>query len=166
MRLYKTEPAWLSNDAIADYAERVGENARIYGPDGRANIDAFLRRLGGTVRHAIDEETLHVRERGDFTIFIPHFTSSRRDRFTIAHELGHYFLHYLYPKVEGEKRFGRGGRDRAETEANVFASALLMPTEKFTTAYKIHDGDTWALAAQFDVSPRAADVRAQVLNLS
>ena len=99
------------------------------------------------------------------TIFIPHHTSARRDRFTKAHELGHYFLHYLYPKVSGEARFGRGARDRAETEANVFASALLMPSEQFKRAYAEVGGDVWQLASRFDVSPRAAEVRAEVLGL-
>ena len=116
MPRYVAEPAQLSNASIQAYAEKVGNHHHVYDPDGCANISAFLRRLGGAVEYATDDESLHVRERGNFTIFIPHFTSSRRDRFTIAHELGHYFLHYLYPKLHGEKRFGRGGRDRAETE--------------------------------------------------
>lgn len=165
MSPYKTDPAWLTNEAIGHYAEQVGENAGIYDANGRADIDTLLRRLGGMVQYATDDESLHVRGRGDFTVFIPHFTSSRRDRFTVAHELGHYFLHYLHPKSEGTKSFGRGGRDRAETEANVFASALLMPAEKFKVAHRAVGGNTWELAVQFDVSPRAAEVRSQVLGL-
>jgi predicted transcriptional regulator len=162
---YVTKAASLTNQAISTYAEQVGDAHHIYEPTGRADIDVLLRRLGGAVRQAVDEESLHVRAKGDFTVFVPQLTSMRRDRFTIAHELGHYFLHYLYPKLVGEKRFGRGGRDRAETEANVFASALLMPAERFAAAYRLHSGDVWQLAEQFDVSPRAAEVRAEVLNL-
>lgn len=165
MSVYVTEPAQLSNASIQEYAERVGSYHGLYEPNGRANIDSFLRRLGGVVEYAINDESLHVREEGNFTIFIPHFTSSRRDRFTIAHELGHYFLHYLYPKKQGTKSFGRGGRDRAETEANVFASALLMPAQHFTRAFAELGADYWKLAARFDVSPRAAEVRAEVLGL-
>lgn len=166
MPMYVAEPARLSNASITAYAEKVGHHHDIYDVDGRANIDTFLRRLGGRVEYATDDESLHVRNRGNFTIFIPHFTSSRRDRFTKAHELGHYFLHYLYPKMNGEKRFGRGGRDRAETEANVFASALLMPGAEFKSAYTELGGNFWSLASRFDVSPRAAEVRAEVLGLS
>jgi predicted transcriptional regulator len=165
MSVHKTDPAWLTNDAIASYAEQVGNNAGIYDSSGRADIDLLLRRLGGHVGSATDEESSHVRGRGDFTIFIPQLTSSRRDRFTIAHELGHYFLHYLHAKAQGDKSFSRGGRDRAETEANVFASALLMPAESFKAAHRTYVGDSWRLAAHFDVSPRAAEVRAQVLGL-
>lgn len=166
MSRYKTEPAWLTNDAIASYAEQVGNNAGIYDPNGCADIDLLLKRIGGRVGYATDEESSHVRGRGDFTVFIPQLTSSRRDRFTIAHELGHYYLHYLHAKEHGDKRFSRGGQDRAETEANVFASALLMPAESFKAAHRTYHGDSWKLAAHFDVSPRAAEVRAQVLGLS
>ncbi|KHO18730.1 ImmA/IrrE family metallo-endopeptidase [Mycolicibacterium setense] len=165
MSAYVTDPAGLTNRAISEYAERVGQGHNIYDADGCADIDMLLKRLGGEVQLATDEESLYVRSRGNFTVFIPHFTSSRRDRFTIAHELGHYFLHYLYPKELESKKFGRGGRDRAETEANVFASALLMPTEQFTEAYRELESDQWLLASRFDVSPRAAAVRAEVLGL-
>lgn len=165
MSEYVTEPARLSNKSIEEYAERVGRHHHIYDWDGRADIDAFLARLGGDVRYAQQDESLQVRADGRFTIFIPHFTSSRRDRFTIAHELGHYFLHYLYPKRQGEIWFGRGGTDRAETEANVFASTLLMPADDFRRAYREVGGDIWKLAALFDVSPKAAEVRASVLGL-
>jgi Zn-dependent peptidase ImmA (M78 family) len=165
MSTYRTDPARLTNRAISDYAEQVGEGHGIYDSYGRADIDLLLKQLGGDVQIATDEESLHVRGRGNFTVFIPEFTSSRRDRFTIAHELGHYFLHWLYPRESVGKKFGRGGRDRAETEANVFASALLMPAAKFSEAFKELAGNQWLLASRFDVSPRAAAVRAEVLGL-
>jgi Zn-dependent peptidase ImmA (M78 family) len=157
--------AGLSNDAIQQYAERVGKHHNIYGPDGRADIDDFVARLGGDAQFATDNESLYVEKPGKFIIFLPHFTSARRDRFTKAHELGHYFLHYLYPKHDKPMQFGRGARDRAETEANVFASALLMPADKFREAFEELAGDNWKLGARFDVSPQAATVRAEVLQL-
>lgn len=43
-----------------------------------------------------------------------------RDRFTVAHELGHLVLHTARPKVEP---------DAAEREANQFAQAFLVPAE-------------------------------------
>jgi len=159
-------PACVSNRSIQDYAERVGRHHSIYDDRGRADIDRLIEVLGGNVEYAKGDESLHVRKPGDFTIYIPHFTSSRRDRFTKAHELGHYFLHYLYPKSTGETNFSHGGVDRAETEASLFASALLMPADEFRAAYTEVDGDAWKLAVRFDVSPRAAGVRAQALQLS
>jgi len=41
-----------------------------------------------------------------------------------------------------------------------------MPEPQFRQAYQELGGDEWELAARFDVSPQAAVVRAQVLNLS
>lgn len=161
----RTQPARLTNQAIADYAERIGRHHGIYS-SGRADLDMLLKKIGGSVDYAETEESLHVRSRGDFTIFLPYFTSKARDRFTIAHELGHYFLHYRLAKVEGNKRFGRGDRNRAETEANVFASALLMPAEDFTQLWHEVDGDEWQVARRLDVSPAAASVRAEVLGLT
>lgn len=160
-----TEASNLTNSTIAAYAERVGDHYGVYDPDGKADIDRLMVTLGGAVALEDDAESLDVRNEGDFTVFVPRFTSERRDRFTIAHELGHYFLHYLYPKVEGPKQFFRGGRNRAETEANVFASSLLMPAEKFKAAHEECGGNAWTLSVLFDVSPAAAEVRAQVLNL-
>jgi predicted transcriptional regulator len=159
------QPANLTNASIAEYAERVGSRHGIY-EDGRADLDSLLERLGGQVVFADGGESLHVRGPGDFTIFLPQFTSTSRDRFTMAHELGHYFLHYRYAGLEDEQSFGRGARNRMETEANVFASALLMPADEYRRCWKAHRGDTWEIAQHFGVSPAAADVRAQVLQLS
>jgi len=57
-----------------------------------------------------------------------------KKRFTIAHELGHFFLHRNSIKIHNDNAltldtFKNGSQ---ETEANQFASELLMPTELFT----------------------------------
>lgn len=161
-----TKPSNLSYEAITRYGERAGEHYKVYDPRGKADIDALLRILGGRTEVAHDNESMHVRELGDFTVFVPRLTSPRRDRFTIAHELGHYFLHYARPGMTGEMVFNRGGSDRAETEANFFAAALLMPTVQFAAEWKRTDGDVLVLSRIFDVSPRAVEVRASVLGLS
>ena len=160
-----TQASNLSYNAISRYAERVGEHYGIYDVGGKADIDRLVDVLGGRVVVHNSSESLHVRDEDDFVIYIPQTTSERRDRFTIAHELGHYFLHYLYLDHEGEETFSRGGRNRAETEANVFAAALLMPADHFTREYE-RIGNATLVAWHFDVSPAAADVRAQVLGLS
>lgn len=160
-----TEPSALSYSAIRDYAERVGEHHSVYDDNGRADVGNLVRVLGGRVEYAETSESLHVNERGNFTIYLPPFTSGRRDRFTIAHELGHYYLHYLHPEKSGAQGYQRGARNAVETQANVFASSLLMPEQAFKDAFARYQGDAWTLAAVFDVSPAAATVRAQVLGL-
>jgi hypothetical protein len=61
-------------------------------------------------------------------------------RFTVAHELGHYFLPghpaALFPNGDGLHRSRSGfiSHDRHERQADQFASALLMPETLFTRA--------------------------------
>ena len=113
----------------------------------------LVHRLGGRVMVGNGRESLHVNSVGDFIIYLPQMTSSRRDRFTIAHELGHYFLHYLHAKREDPASFGRGDRNLVETQANVFASSLLMPAKQFTTHWRRHAA-TSAPSPPSSTSPR------------
>jgi hypothetical protein len=158
-------PSNLKYKDIGEYAEKIGSFHGIYDREGRADVKALVRALGGDIQYSDVPESLEVGGPGNFVVNIPTHTSDRRDRFTIAHELAHYFLHYRYPNLEGRQTFGRGGRNRAETEANVFASSLLMPEAEFMQAFRELNGDEWRLARRFDVSPAAAGVRAQVLGL-
>jgi hypothetical protein len=54
-------------------------------------------------------------------------------RFTVAHELGHYFLdghcEYIFSegKIQHQSDSGFGSEDKYEREADTFAAALLMP---------------------------------------
>ena len=64
---------------------------------------------------------------------------SARERFTIAHELGHYFIdehrNALIKGVGRHPSFNEFQSDElAEREADLFASRLLMPTQAFTAA--------------------------------
>jgi len=170
-----TQQSALSYDAIGRYAEMVGSHYDIYdSASGRADLAKLVNSLGGRSEIASYDsaESLRVDGVGSFTIFVPPFTSSRRDRFTIAHELGHYFLHYLYEGSTSTATFNRGGQDRAETQANVFASSLMMPEQEFRKAHGAliqglpPDRRFRALARQFDVSPAAAEVRCKVLGLA
>lgn len=50
-----------------------------------------------------------------------------RARFTIAHELGHYFLHTGIPLMRCGKGDGVAAYRKSEPQANQFAAELLMP---------------------------------------
>jgi Zn-dependent peptidase ImmA (M78 family) len=58
-----------------------------------------------------------------------------RQRFTIAHELGHYILHTTYVQNKSEYKvllrrpIKEEGYSKEEKEANCFAAYLLVPTE-------------------------------------
>lgn len=99
-----------------------------------------------------------------------------RQRFTIAHEIGHYILHrdqlsvfidkqmrqYLAAFRDGQSA---SGEHRREREANGFAAALLMPAallreEVARLRLDLEDEESVGiLAARFKVSQRAMDLR-------
>jgi len=77
----------------------------------------------------------------EFSIFYNDSISSDGfRRFTIAHELGHYFLegHYKHIFADGNSRHvsdsGYSSDDPFEREADAFAAALLMPPGLFKAA--------------------------------
>ena len=92
----------------------------------------------------------------NFKIRISKFTGILRDRFSIAHEIGHYVLHSNY----GEKKIeaARFGSNQIEWEANWFAAGFLMPTEHFKKLYS-EEQDAFHLASKFLVSMPAIHVR-------
>src|SRR5262245_51694122 len=83
----------------------------------------------------------------------------RRERFTVAHELGHWVCH-AHERREAQPVYCRQVHvaepaDRAlEREANIFAAELLMPEANVRRVWaETHDVD--ACAARLDVSPTA-----------
>jgi len=159
----------LSYSAIAAYAEQIAREHDVIDGNGFVDVHALLYKLGGEIEVDDRAESLEVRNPGDFTVIIPTHTSRLRDRFTIAHELGHYFLHYRAPDKfrvgDRVSTFTRLGRNVAETQANVFASNLLMPAENFKDTFVRHNGDIVPVAENFGVSVPAAKVRAEYLGL-
>jgi len=98
---------------------------------------------------------------------------STRQRFTIAHELGHYLLHEQ-EKLHVDRRFqiqlrdenSSTGENEAEKEANLFAAELLMPThfihEDLATieALDLEDDSLISgLAKKYEVSTQAMTFR-------
>lgn len=69
--------------------------------------------------------------------YASHIANDGFIRFTVAHELGHYFLpdhaSHLFPQGDGvhSSRSGFVSADRYERQADYFASALLMPEQRF-----------------------------------
>ena len=62
------------------------------------------------------------------------FNSDRnieQKRFILAHELGHYFLHYKDESVLYAMREHKKGKNEEEQDVDYFAACLLMPKETF-----------------------------------
>lgn len=93
-----------------------------------------------------------------------------RQRFTVAHELGHYYFHHgLEEHVDQNFRIAWRNSDSSkavdwlEIEANRFAAELLMPTEFLTrdldALQKIEKRTVALLASRYRVSPEAMKIR-------
>jgi Zn-dependent peptidase ImmA (M78 family) len=68
-------------------------------------------------------------------IYVSALDPSERQRFTMAHELGHYFIHLREGRgtnfIDSELMLRSGGvKNPIEAEANNFAAALLMPSDE------------------------------------
>lgn len=85
-------------------------------------------RLDGDVNGYIARE-----DDGRVRIYYDSNMHPNRERFTIAHELGHYVKGHLKDKPlfrDPSKNFSLNNYDIYEVEANNFAANLLMPKEK------------------------------------
>lgn len=83
-----------------------------------------------------------------------------RQTFTLAHELGHYFLHKGDDVLHRHVTYSVKPE---ELEANHFAACLLMPKNHFITAFNLLNGNLHEIASHFGVSRPAAAFRADVI---
>jgi Zn-dependent peptidase ImmA (M78 family) len=111
--------------------------------------------MGGRIFRADTDISLTVNGPHDFDITMIS-AGMERERFSIAHELGHYVLHSLF----GQKkiRAARYGSDPIEWEANWFAAAFLMPEELFLRKISEYSNKE-IVASFFGVTVPAIDVR-------
>ena len=96
--------------------------------------------------------------------------SEFRQRFTLAHEIGHFILHnhLLGDGITDSTAYRANSTGThsnpnitpdEETEANSFAANLLMPKEKMVTFKKQGITDPKELADKFNVSQHAMEIR-------
>jgi Zn-dependent peptidase ImmA (M78 family) len=90
-----------------------------------------------------------------------------RQRFTAAHELGHFLLGHGMEDVTDDREVDESFEkpDLKEREANLFASALLMPADRVKEAIKKEGQDIDKLASIFGVSKQAMTIRLLALKL-
>lgn len=157
----------LSRSQIYQLAEKFAESTS-YNP-GKTDIIKYVAGLGGEIKYTDTPKdsaggSIDVRAKGDFTIYLSKATSHKRDVFTIAHELGHYFLHSKLGEIPISANRS-GDADEAEKEANSFAAAFLMPETKVRKLFEEKDRNISALADAFNVSLSAMNWRCINLGL-
>ncbi len=117
-------------------------------------------------------------DNGNVGMGLNDFHHSNRQRFTIAHELGHFVLHRTQKNlfIDASPTYYRDqkstkGNDDVEIQANAFAAALLMPKELIHQTLKdnkldyLDEYDISKLANIFQVSEQALTIRLVRLDL-
>ena len=131
-------------------------------PGDNGDIDGFLYRKGSESVIGVNRDQAPVRQ-----------------RFTIAHELGHLLLHE-YRQVRVDRGFrvrlrngvSKKGIDRDEMEANRFAAELLMPIELLRADLELNefdladDAQLRAIAKRYGVSTQSLAIRLNGLGYS
>ncbi len=114
----------LENHTIESVPVQVGEIASTLGI--RVQYEPTENELSGFLLRDISRQQT--------IIGVNNFHHLNRQRFTIAHELGHFFLHEQ-EKLHIDRQFqvnlrdgnSSSGESAEEKEANLFAAELLMP---------------------------------------
>ena len=170
--LSTTETEMLTRKEIESRAQEVLQQA---GATATLPIDPItLANAAGVKVHNAEFSQgnlsgMITRQGNDTIILVKESEPGNRKRFTIAHELGHHFLHLA--STDGSfvdntinlfrEQFHDHARDadRArETEANRFAAALLMPESLMRREFA-QNPDIDYLAWRFGVSEQAMGYR-------
>lgn len=112
---------FCKSNNIDNYPVNIVELCKRYG------FKVFEEYLPSEVSGFIVAQQDNFRNYGSNKVIVANLAdSARRRRFTIAHELAHYMLH----KDQSETFYAHrdaGQNGGIETEANIFASSILMP---------------------------------------
>ena len=143
---------------VHDLAQKMGIEVRIEAVDN--DLSGFLFRDAQSNKAIIGVNDSH---------------HENRQRFTIAHEIGHYLLHAGEPvhvdganvafRLNHRDAMSSTGSDDSEREANLFAAELLMPARFLEKDLKSRDIDLLddklvrELAEQYKVSTQALTFR-------
>jgi Zn-dependent peptidase ImmA (M78 family) len=154
------------------------ENATSGAP---VNIEALIRSFGIELdkKAELDPDISGQIERiGDsFKISVNKADHYLRQRFTMAHELGHFVLHRdligngvddnrAYRSAPGGSFWNRQITQRHETEANRFAANILMPEKLVIEQHELCHGDLKEVAKRFQVSSQAMKIVLDGLGLT
>lgn len=143
---------------IADLSESIADENQA--KDGSTDLEGLLKKKGITVSYGhYDDAFCGMIECIDHRFHIycnlnqVGMRNSGRARFTIAHELGHYFIDdHRQSLIGGVQLHGSNidyhPRNPIEQEADCFASSLLMPEGQIRKLVKRSSGLTSIMAIQ------------------
>jgi hypothetical protein len=160
-------PTTLSPTAIREHAAVLGELHDIYGPEGAADVDKLFSTLGGFVTKDVPSGHMSILGRGAFAISPLGTGDHLGSRQAKAHAIGHYLLHYRLMHIEASAHFSCSHEvNEAESQANLFAAALLTRAADFVAAFNTARGDVQEISAKFGVYTSAIARRAESLGMT
>lgn len=143
-------------------------------------VDEIAKSLKISLMYAdLDDEVsgLLIKKANKCYIAINENHHPNRQRFSIAHELGHYKLHmsrdksfFIDRSVYYRNHAAHSGQNNEEIEANRFAAELLMPKKLVLAvlnqfSHELSDSDLVKVANKFFVSQQAMKFRLAGLGL-
>ncbi len=159
------QPLNVSKSAVYKFADELAGDFEETGED--YNIYEIINKFGGHIhnvslfQYSDISGSIIIHGKENFDVLIPEYTSPIRDKFTLAHELGHYILHSQLGE-KSELWALREGSGRLEWEANWFAAGFLMPASKMKELVEqkgLQNIDEHFIRNYFAVSLEAADIR-------
>lgn len=155
-----------SADKLLEYAKREGIAT------SPLDVEVVATALGITVGHSdLDDDLSGILrlnpENGKWEMTVNSGHHPNRQRYTIAHELGHFCLHrYTVKEFKDHIFFRAASSDKMEWDANEFAGGILMPEDDFRNIVREGVTSVDKLAKKFAVSSLALRIRAKQLGFS
>ncbi len=169
----------LSKDERVIINEMALKIRELYNIDGAiTDIDNIVQSMNGEIiedssKSSFSDGRIKKNKEDSFIIEVSSNQSTERRNFTIAHELGHLFLHMGFKtntdlwNSQDSITYYRDGRSHQEYQANEFAAAFLMPKSIYKTIIQNNISGEFvniaAVATYFNVSIDAAANRGKWL---
>ena len=161
------KPCGATATQISLFAEKIA-NALNFKPG--ADLEPVVHNLKGKIEYLqftdrdSKQASIIVEKGGEFTIRLFRILFPLQNRMSIAHELGHLFLHSRYGEVALRAyNDAKNKNELVENEAHEFACGFLMPTKEFSNIAKSFNNDSVKVATYFMVPEPVA--RQRMINL-
>lgn len=151
VKFIKKRATQLVNDAkCTDFPIRINQIVQYLKTEMKVNI--HFRMMEMNKRYSGQ----YIRIDNEVGIICNKIHHQNRQRFTIAHELGHFVLNHGFKVNEHLEVENFKTKSPIEREANIFAAELLMPKQKLLSYLKEHKvKNPNDLAVVFEVSSEA-----------
>jgi hypothetical protein len=161
------KPCGASAEEISVFAGKIAKALNL---QSGSDLEPVIEHLNGKIEYlpfsgrGSKQASITVEEGGKFIIRLTPILFPLQKRMSIAHELGHLFLHSRYGEVALQAYHDTEEENElVEDEAHEFACEFLMPAKLLRRIAKCFDNDSIKVAAYFMVPEPVA--RQRMVNL-